>query len=1008
MPILLVWSLSFFPLPEPLTLRPNTRPVFAPLLVLALALLTPAIASAQSVVSASVRGTITDDLGQPIPRAVVTLEALAGGTSQEAVTGAGGTFAFPLAAPGTYEIRAEAFGYRPVIARTLDLAGGDAVRVPLSLVAATPPVVSVDTVAIEATAAIRARAGGVRLGGADIDELPTRFGDLSTIVARAPAFGPGLGSQGLPGSMSVVMADGIPVYRAAHPTRRSEHVADAFFPRTLLSSVTAFHNPADAEWAGAAGGYAAVATLSGVQGGVEAQASWSGTPLWSSGQLGLDETPGLTSYQVSGRTSVEIRPDTTQLVIAAEGLQHEAPMAPRIGPELAQELSALGGALAASLAGPSVERISRYSGLGRFYTHPNERSRVFVRGTVSYSERTFDGVGSLPSPAPGLGETSTEFSLASSFVSEISDGITLELRGGVSASNRTFDSANPWIPSAYLAEPGIPLGDLPGVPAEASRTDFTLLPVLRWDLGPSGAVKTGASVRAARHDMQMATWGEGDFLFTDADALLAGRGLARVADVARATFTTREVGVFAQYDVTPTPGLDLSLGARLDYEQIPEAEPSLNAEWLAVSGLSNTEYPAAFPQVDLRGSFAWDPAGDGRTSLYGVGSLQSGDVDARHLFEAFARDGAVEARQYLGSGLSWLDATVPGSAGARPTLALLGPDVRPPRSLRATAGVVREIAGGVSVHLSGDFRRTDFLMRRRDLNLPTAPSARDPSSRAVYGTLAKDGALVATTDDDWRRFPSFGAVWALDPDGWSEYRGVTAGLEYRSARLSLYGAFTRSETRDNWIGAARGSADAELAPHLPDFIEDWSEGRSDFDVPNRVTATALFRIPSLPGTSVAATYRFASGRPFTPGYRLGVDANGDGSFANDVPFVPQPDQLGALHSAWPCLQNQAGGFAVRNSCRGPSSHNLSARVQVGLGDLGGQQASFFVEGLNLIESQDGLIDQALMLVDPDADLTYTQGDTRVAIPLTVNPEFGNVMVPTSRGRMLRVGLRIGG
>ncbi len=977
-------------------------------LTLAAASIAPDPASAQSVVSASVRGTITDDLGQPIPRTVVTLEAIGGGSTLEAITGAGGTFAFPLAAPGTYQIRAEAFGYQPLVARTLELAGGDAVRVPLSLRTATPPVVSVDTVAIEATASSRNRPGGLRLGGTDVNELPTRFGDLSAIVGRSSAFGPDLGSQGLPGSMSLLITDGLPVARAEHPTRRSEHLADAFFPRAFLSSVTAFHNATDAEWAGAAGGYATAATLSGVGSGAEVEGAWSGGPLWSSGQLDLDDTPGLTSYQAAGRASFDIKPDTTQLLIASEMLQHEAPLAPRVGPELAEALGGLGAEVVTSLAAPSVERISRYSGLGRFSTQPNENSRVFIRGALSYSERTFDGPGSLPAPAAGLGETSTEFSLASSFVSELSEGVTLELRGGVSASDRTFASATPWIPSAYLAEAGIPLGDVPGAPAETSRTDFSLLPVIRWDLGTSGALKGGVSVRAARHDMSSATWGTGDFLFTDADALLAGRGVARVADEAQATFTTREVGMFAQYDVTPAPGLDVSLGARFDYEQIPDGEPSLDTDWLAVSGLSNTDYPSAFPQVDARAAFAWDPAGDGRTRLFGVGSLHSGDVDARHLFEAFARDGAVEATRYAGSGLSWLNATVPGSAGSAPTLALLGPDVQPPRSLRATAGVVRELAAGLSVHLSGDFRRTDFLMRRRDLNLPTAPSARDQSSRDVYDTLVKDGALITVEGDDGRRFPAFGAVWALDPDGWSEYRGVTAGLEYRSDVLDLYGAFTRSETRDNWIGAARGSAEAELDPLLPAFVEDWSEGRSDFDVPDRVTASALVRIPSLPGSSVAATYRFASGRPFTPRYRYGVDANGDGSFENDVPFVPQPDELGALHSEWRCLRNQSGGFAVRNSCRGPSSHDLSVRLRVGLGELGGRPASMFVEGLNLIEPEEGLIDEALMLVDPEADLTYAQGDTRVTVPLMVNPDFGNVIVPTSRGRMLRVGLRIGG
>ncbi|MEX2375103.1 MAG: carboxypeptidase-like regulatory domain-containing protein, partial [Dehalococcoidia bacterium] len=383
-------------------LRPRLE--LAPLLALALVLALAAPATAQSVVSASVRGTVTDDLGAPIPRTVVTLEPLGGGTLQEAITGAGGSFAFPLAAPGTYQLRAEALGYQPLVARTLDLAGGDAVTVPLMLRPATPPVMTVDTVSIETTAGTRTRAGGLRLGGTDIDELPNRFGDLGGVVARSTHFDRSLGSQGLPASMTLLFADGLPAARAPHPTRRSEHLADAMFPRGLVSSVTALHNAGDVEWSGAAGGYGTLATRSGVPGGAAVEGGWSGGPLWSSGELGLDDTPGLTSYQAAGRASVDLKPDTTTLLVASEVLQHEAPQPARIDAETADALSGLGPELALALGAPSVERVSRYSGLGRFYTQPTDASRVLIRGNVVYSERTFDGPGTLPAPAAGLGE----------------------------------------------------------------------------------------------------------------------------------------------------------------------------------------------------------------------------------------------------------------------------------------------------------------------------------------------------------------------------------------------------------------------------------------------------------------------------------------------------------------------------------------------------------------------------------------------------------------------------
>lgn len=989
-------------------MRSDTRLI--PLLALILGAIAAPSAHAQSVTSAAVTGTVTDDLGQPLPRVVVTLSALGVGASQETVTANDGSYRFSLVSPGTYEIRAEAIGYQPVVARTLQLAGSDAANVTLALRQATPPVVSVDTIAIRATTTNQARPGGVRLGSDAVGLLPHRFEDLASVASLSSRFDDGLGSQALPGSMTMVYADGLPVYRARHPTRSEEHLPEAFFPRFFVSSMTALHNPPDIEWGGGASGVAALTTFSGgARGGVEAEGSWSGGPLWSSSRLGLSDVPGLTSYRGAGRSSVEIKRDTTELFLAAEAFQHEAPLAPRLSADMASSLDGLDPELLLSLATPSVERVSRYSGLAAFQTRPSETTQVFLRGSGTYSERVFDGPGPLAlGDWGGLAETSTDFSLAGAFVNEYSPGTTLEFRAGLSSSSRTFEAAVDGLPSAYVVELGLPLGSVPGAPGESTRTDAVFMPMARFDLGDSGALKTGVSLRASRHSLRSDLWGTGDFVFSDVEAVVAGRGLLRAAPAVESTFGTREVGAFMQYDLSPAPGLELSVGARFDYEMLPSEEPDLDTDWQETTGLRNDDYPTSFAQLGGRASLSWDPANDGRTRLWAIGSAQSGDVDPQRLFEVFGQDARTPSTTYLGSGLDWPEPSTPAGAAQLPMLALLGPDVRPPRSLRASAGLVREIGGGLSVHLAGDFRRTDFLLRRRNLNLAQTPAATDQFSRDVFGTLSKDGALLTATGSDARRFPAFGNVWAIDPDGWSEHLALTASVELTTRSVDLRGSFTRSETRDNWIGAASGSADAELSPRLPAFVEDWDDARSDFDVPDRLTVSAVVRAPGLEGSSLSAVYRYSSGRPFTPAYRRGVDANGDGSIENDVPFVPQPDVLGTLHAEWSCLRNQSGGFAIRNSCRGPSRQSLDARLTVALGTIGGQNASLFVDGLNLIETKDGLIDDALLLVDPDAGLTVTDGGARVRVPYLVNPGFGEVLLPTSRGRMLRVGMRIGG
>jgi hypothetical protein len=234
-----------------------------------------------------------------------------------------------------------------------------------------------------------------------------------------------------------------------------------------------------------------------------------------------------------------------------------------------------------------------------------------------------------------------------------------------------------------------------------------------------------------------------------------------------------------------------------------------------------------------------------------------------------------------------------------------------------------------------------------------------------------------------------------------EHGGGTLGLHLGSAASSLFASYTRSETTDNWLGGAQGLSDAALPPLLPASVGDWAEGTSDFDVPDRV-AVAVTTSASV--ATLSAVYRFRSGLAFTPRYRAGVDANGDGSYRNDPAYVDAA-LVDPLLADWGCLSESVGGFAVRNSCRGPSVHSVDVRIRFRLGSVLGRDASLVLDGFDLIESNDGVIDDALLLVDPSA--TITGGTGTISVPVIANPGFGQVLYPTTPGRMLRIGLRIG-
>jgi hypothetical protein len=134
----------------------------------------------------------------------------------------------------------------------------------------------------------------------------------------------------------------------------------------------------------------------------------------------------------------------------------------------------------------------------------------------------------------------------------------------------------------------------------------------------------------------------------------------------------------------------------------------------------------------------------------------------------------------------------------------------------------------------------------------------------------------------------------------------------------------------------------------------------------------------------------------------GLDANGDGSTENDPAFVL--NDLGAeVASEWSCLNAARGTFAVRNGCRGDAVQRVDLRLTIGLGTL---PARLVFDALNVTDAIEGVRDDALLIVDPQGEVTRSGGTATV--PYTVNPHFGDYLIRTDTGRMFRIGFQFGG
>jgi hypothetical protein len=959
----------------------------------------------QSIVRGSMEGSVRSVDGEPVGSAALIVRPLGTGLEYVAVTGSDGTASLSFMDPGSYELLVEALGYRPVLVTPLDVPVGDRVHIEVELTPAEGVVAQVDTVAPAVDPASRWTAGGARLRPGVTRWVPTSTEGLAEVAPLVTALDRSLGVEGLPASETSTFIDGVPFAPARLPGLRGQATWSPILARSGTSWLRALLAPGDVEWTGG-GGVVAATTRNGgsLADPVRLEGGWSGSSLWSSTEHGFT-SPDFTSLWGSGHASIALVPDTSHLFLSGDGMVRRIPRPARLSADAAAQLGTLDEALVQALSLPSIAETRRVTGLARLDWRLNPTRRLGLRAAVGHLERTLEGQG-LPLLAYGRdpASTGTDFSVVADLTTQPGDRLTVELRGGVSGSSREVRGGD--AAQALVVEDAALLGGAAGSDADISRLDLSFLSAVHYQFEGGSAFKAGGQVRATRHTSRHTPYRGGRFVYPELSDVPSGVAAGIASSGPEVSFSGAEAAVFAQYLWAPNPGLRFTFGGRLDYETISsEARP--NEDFRAVTGIDNTDYPERFLTPGFGASATWDlTGGAGRVLFLAAGSVQSGDLDPAFLHEVFASSQGATVTRFVGADAGWPGSDLPGDATGRGPLSLLGPDTRPPQHVRVHGGILARIGPSTSLYVGGSARRTDFLLRRRDLNLSANPAASDPFGRPIVGALQKEGGLVTLAGDGHRRFSGFDAVWALDPDGYSTHRAATVGLEHRRGPLELAASYTRSVTEDNWLGAGLASPETAQQPGLPDQLTPWAEGTSDFDVPDRLVASA--RVALGDRAAVGGVYRYASGRPFTPGYRWGVDANGDGSGFNDPAFVPSSGDLGALTGTWSCLQDMAGDFAVRNGCRGEGRHGLDLRLELRLADIGGLPLQVVVDGFNVVERTGGLRDTALLLVDPDGELTTSDGGGTIGIPVSVNPDFGRVLIPDSPGTFLRVGVRLGG
>ena len=348
------------------------------------------------------------------------------------------------------------------------------------------------------------------------------------------------------------------------------------------------------------------------------------------------------------------------------------------------------------------------------------------------------------------------------------------------------------------------------------------------------------------------------------------------------TYWYKELSAFVQDEWRLSPKLTLRGGMRYQRQFWPVHDYS-------VPNLGGTRFEYQTPRdtndFAPRVGIAFDPRGDGRTSLHaGYGIFYADHISAASGIADIV-DGADHVRVYTrlfpASVTAWRadGHELPEQSGV-PTVVALDPGLKTPYSHQVSLGWDQAIGSDFTINTNLIYVRGFNQLGTIDYNpvLPDLGVRRRPND--VDGRAGTSGAL--------QQYTSYGENW---------YKGLTFALAKRFSRGSEFLlSYTLSKAEDtvfDYYSTPQVSGRGRNPEHptgLPlGFDASLERGPSANDQRHRVVLSGLVQLPW--SMQVSAVVSAGSGRPFTA--RAGEDLNGDGVLSDRARTVPA-DPLSSL------------------------------------------------------------------------------------------------------------------
>jgi hypothetical protein len=873
--------------------------------------------SASAQTSATVTGRVVDGTGAVVPGVTVTARLLQRSVERVAVTDADGRFVFAGLPVGTYDIRVELAGFKPLLRRDVPLAVGEARTIEFALeVGAVVEAVNVTA----AVSAVNTRTGELSylVDERSIEQLPLNgrnFTDLAFLqpgVTPYPhrdggsgvAHGLGMSVNGQDPRANVYLLDGTLLNDMTNGPAGS--AAGTALGTETVQEFRVETNAYGAEFGRMSGGQINVITKAGANDlsgsayefhrndALDAKNYFdsAGKPAFTRNQFGVtvggplrrDRLFYFAGYEGLrenlGRTITSSVPDAN----ARRGLLPDPVnpgqfltigVVPAVAPYLNEYPMPNGASLGDGTALHSFQfdqRLNQDFFQGRIDANLSPTSQFFARYTFDDADQRLP----LDYPQfPRAFQSRNQYATA-----ELKQTYTSSLLGtyrfGYSRTrvNQAVEADTdlpPFVPGRALIG-NIDVGGLQRFGTQSSVDVRFLQQVtsleghITWTRGHH-VMTAGMLAEHYQQDMVNPTFSLGTYSFANLRALMENRPTSFIGLTPAAEFDRQWpfwiAGGYVQDQFQVHPRLSVTAGLRYEFMSMPIDQGGHDSALVNLTDRTATtgrlydgpDYNNFSPRI----GFAWDVDADGSTALRGGYGLYYATNSSQNLIVTVTNPPDTPRVVYQ-------TPTFPNPPFERASGLSIRPvqwDVVTPSIHVWNVNVQREIGAQTAVTLGYAGSRGRNLLRSNDLNTAA------PTTGADGAPLFPAGAPRINT--------AWTTIEAKTSDGDSWYTALIADVRRRfTAGWSFQASYTWSDSEDTtqastfFSDATNGTTSA-----FPEFIPDYNRGPSDFNVRHNLVANTTWDIPwgrDLSGVTGAllADWRVSAIATYRSGYPLTV------------------------------------------------------------------------------------------------------------------------------------------